>query len=59
MLEKQTKKQGVTRQCPTCKYQEAVAATAAPENGNGYVGTSAERSPMLTADAVELDAVGR
>jgi DNA topoisomerase-1 len=57
MLEKQTKKQGVTRQCPTCKYQEAV--TAAPSNGNGYAGTSATRSAMLTADAVELDAVGR
>ena len=57
MLEKQTKKQGVTRQCPTCKYQEAV--TAAPSNGNGYAGTSATRSAMLTADTVELDAVGR
>ena len=57
MLEKQTKKQGVTRQCPTCKYQEAVAA--APSNGNGYAGTSAARSARLTADAVELDAVGR
>jgi len=57
MLEKQTKKQGVTRQCPTCKYQEAV--TAAPSNGNGYAGTSATRSAMLMADAVELDAVGR
>jgi DNA topoisomerase-1 len=57
MLEKQTKKQGVTRQCPTCKYQEAVAA--APSNGTGYAGTSAARSSMLTADAVELDAVGR
>jgi DNA topoisomerase-1 len=57
MLEKQTKKQGVTRQCPTCKYQEAV--TAAPSNGNGHAGTSATRSAMLTADAVELDAVGR
>jgi DNA topoisomerase-1 len=57
MLEKQTKKQGVTRQCPTCKYQEAI--TAAPSNGNGYAGTSATRSAMLTADAVELDAVGR
>ena len=57
MLEKQTKKQGVTRQCPTCKYQEAVAA--APSNGNGYAGTSVERSAGLTADAVELDAVGR
>jgi len=59
MLEKQTKKQGVTRQCPTCKYQEAVAAMAAPESGNGYVGMSAERSPRLAADTVELDAVGR
>jgi len=59
MLEKQTKKQGVTRQCPTCKYQEAVAATAAPENGNGYAAMAAERSPRLTADAVEPDAVGR
>jgi len=57
MLEKQTKKQGVTRQCPTCKYQEAV--TAAPSNGNGHAGTSATRSAMLTADTVELDAVGR
>jgi len=59
MLEKQTKKQGVIRQCPTCKYQEAVMATAAPESGNGYAGMSAERAPGLTADAVELDAVGR
>jgi DNA topoisomerase-1 len=56
MLEKQTKKQGIIRQCPTCKYQEAVAAV--PQNGNGYDGTSAARSPLLTADAVELDAVG-
>jgi DNA topoisomerase-1 len=59
MLEKQTKKQGTIRQCPTCKYQEAAAATAALESGNGYAGTSAERAPVLTADAVELDAVGR
>jgi DNA topoisomerase-1 len=57
MLEKQTKKQGLIRQCPTCKYQEAVAAI--PQNGNGYDGMSAARSPLLTADAVELDAVGQ
>jgi DNA topoisomerase-1 len=59
MLEKQTKKQGTIRQCPTCKYQEAVAAAAALESGNGYAGISAEGAPVLTADAVELDAVGR
>jgi DNA topoisomerase-1 len=59
MLEKQTKKQGVTRQCPTCKYQEAVPATAALDHTNGRAETSAALSPMLTADAVELDAVGQ
>jgi len=59
MLEKQTKKQGVIRQCPTCKYQEAVTATVAPESSNGHAGMFVERAPGLTADAVELDAVGR
>ena len=59
MLEKQTKKQGVTRQCPTCKYQEAVLVTAASDHTNGHAGTSVELSPMLTAEAVELDAVGQ
>src|SRR5262249_32225979 len=59
MLEKQTKKQGVTWQCPTCKYQEAVAATVSHESSNGYAGTSAERTAMITADAVDRDAVGR
>jgi DNA topoisomerase-1 len=59
MLEKQTKKQGVTRQCPTCKYQETVAATAAPGHTNGHAGTTAALAPMRAADEVELDAVGR
>jgi DNA topoisomerase-1 len=59
MLEKQTKKQGVTRQCPTCKYQEAVAATTAPGHTNGHAGTTAALAPMRAADEVELDAVGR
>ena len=58
MLEKQTKKQGVTRQCPTCKYQEAVA-TAAPVHTNGHTGTTVALAPMGAADEVELDAVGR
>ena len=59
MLEKQTKKQGVTRQCPTCKYQEAVPAGVAPEHGNGFAGTPPALTPVLTDDPVELDAVGR
>jgi len=59
MLEKQTKKQGVTRQCPTCKYQEAVPAVVAPEHGNGFAEMPAELTPVLTDDTVELDAVGR
>jgi len=59
MLEKQTKKQGVTRQCPTCKYQEAVPAVVAPEHGNGFAGMPPELTPVLTDDTVELDAVGR
>ena len=59
MLEKQTKKQGVTRQCPTCKYQEAVAATAAPVLTNGHAGATVALAPMGAADEVELDAVGR
>ena len=58
MLEKQTKKQGVTRQCPTCKYQEAVA-TAAPVHTNGHAGTTDALAPMGAVDEVELDAVGR
>jgi DNA topoisomerase-1 len=59
MLEKQTKKQGVTRQCPTCKYQEAVAATTVPGHTNGHAGTTAALAPMRAADEVELDTVGR
>jgi len=59
MLEKQTKKQGVTWQCPTCKYQEAVSAAAAPDNGNGFARRPAEFTTMRTDEAVELDAVGR
>jgi len=59
MLEKQTKKQGVTRQCPTCKYQEAVPAVVAPEHGNGFAEMPAELTPVLTDDTVELDAVRR
>jgi DNA topoisomerase-1 len=59
MLEKQTKKQGVTRQCPTCKYQEAVSAVVAPEHGNGFAGMPAELTPVLADEAVELDTVGR
>src|SRR3989454_4840336 len=59
MLEKQTKKKGVTRQCPTCKYQEAVPAVVAPEHGNGFAGMPAALTPVLTDDTVELDAVGR
>jgi len=59
MLEKQTKKQGVTQQCPTCKYQEAVSAVVAPAHGNGFAGMPAELTPALTDEVVELDAVGR
>jgi hypothetical protein len=59
MLEKQTKKQGVMRQCPTCKYQEAVAITATPGHTNGHAGTTAALAPRRAADEVELDAVGR
>ncbi|MBM3222320.1 MAG: type I DNA topoisomerase, partial [Candidatus Tectomicrobia bacterium] len=47
MLEKQTKKQGNFRQCPTCKYQES-----APTTGTTTPGVSE------TPEVVALDAVG-
>ncbi len=55
MLEKQSKKHGATLQCATCHYQEAVSTAAGPDKVNGFAATS----PDLTAEAADLDAVGR
>lgn len=52
LLEKQSKRHGVTHNCPTCKYQTVVAAAGAPAPS----GAAAEAFDDL--DAVLTDAVG-
>jgi DNA topoisomerase-1 len=54
VLEKPTKKQGLIRQCPACKYQEAVATPETSAQSNG----AQEGIDEMTDMAVAVDALG-
>ena len=59
MLEKQTKKHGVTWQCSTCNYQTAAPTTATSEHVNGVAAAPAVPTTMLAAEPADVDIVGR